>query len=267
MGCSRSGSYSHRPHLPDIDTGLEGLPIFFFYDCEATGPNPVVARIIEIAAVVYTKHLEHSLPRSQIRRLHFESLCHCTSQVHPDAEKKHGLSLASLQDQPTFASVLNSFCDWIKDVVQEVGRVTGKTYTPILVAHSGIVFDFPLLMAEVERIRQQSGSSFESQLVRKFDNLNLNFADTFFMCKDLEMIKSPILEGVDKLGVEGLYKHFFPHKLYAAHRALPDAKALCKLFSDSDLSDTVDCELLNTLRNSQEIRDKLKKQQKKYKKH
>ena len=252
-----ASAYGYHSSLRQPETSL-----FFFYDCEATGPNPVDDRIMEIAAVLYTKNLERRLHYSQIMRLrgdggHFESLCHCTTPILPVVEEKVGLTLADLQNQPPLSDVLDRFCSWIEDKVNEVERLTGNTYVPVLVAHSGSSFDFPLLMAEVERSN--------SALIGKFFSLNLHFADTFLTCSALKHTSSHILRGIEKLGVEPLCKHFFPNQLYDAHRALPDARALSKLFSDSPLSTTVDCELRNTIENAEQIYDRLKRKKMKKK--
>jgi len=72
-------------------------------------------------------------------------------------------------------------------------------------------------------------------LSAKFNALNLHFADTHSFCSRLSK-SDPTLARMKSLGVEAIYKAFFPSESYNKHRALPDAKALCKIFTDSPLS-------------------------------
>lgn len=239
----------------------EITPVYFFYDCEATACDDISEdRIIEIAAVLYTKNLpKYGLSSSDIAKLdadHFQSLCHCTRPIKPIVEEKVGLSLADLAGKPPLHTVLEWFFTWINEKMSFVNKssISSGRHTPVLVAHSGRKLDFPILMAELERINERPlydkhgytnvGSS---SLVQLLDNLSLHFADTYTMCKLLRTKLGSILYEVPSLSVEALYKHFFPHEPFDAHRALPDAQILRKLFTDSPLASTVDRELTDTI--------------------
>ena len=207
-----------------------GSPLYFFYDCEATGLDVDNDRIIEVAAVVYTKNLP--LSSTEIQELtkdgsgQFSSLCHCTRELHPEAAAKVGITLADLRHEPPLHTVLDQFFDWIENRVNEAEKLCRSRFTPVLTGHGGL--DFPLLLAELQRINS-------TLLSEKFDALNVHFADTHSFCKKLSK-SDDTLARMRGLGMEAIYKAFFPLEFYDMHRALPDAKALCKLFTDSPLS-------------------------------
>ena len=100
---------------------IAGSPQFFFYDCEATGLDVDNDRIIEVAAVLYTKNLP--LSQTEVQELtkegsgHFTSLCHCTRELHPVAAAMVGITLADLRHEPPLHTVLDKFFDWIKNRV------------------------------------------------------------------------------------------------------------------------------------------------------
>lgn len=235
---------------------LRGSPLYFFYDCEATGKVVHENKIIEIAAVLYTKNLEPQLSRDQIRELsrvgedHFQSLCHCTKPLHPKAAEMTGLTLADLRYEPPLPTVLQSLIDWITAKIDLVESFSGSKYCPVLVAHSGSTFDFPLIFAELERGKH-------SDLERKLASMTLHFADTFAACKMLSIASDPLFSRVKELSVEYLHKHFFPSEPFEAHRALADARTLCKLFTDSPLSGKLDT-LRSTIQNIDIVRKKWK---------
>ena len=242
--------YRSSPHT------LQGLPLYFFYDCEATGKVVHENNIIEIAAILYTKNLEAQLSHDQIRELsgvsgeHFQSLCHCTKPLHPIAAEMTGLTLADLRYEPPLPTVLQRLIDWITAKVDLVESFSRSKYNPVLVAHSGSMFDFPLIFAELERGQH-------SDLERKLESMTLHFADTFTACKILSTTFDPLFSGVKELSVEFLHKHFFPNEPYHAHRALVDARTLCKLFTDSPLSGKLET-LRRTIQNIDIVRKKWK---------
>ena len=207
-----------------------GSPLYFFYDCEATGLDVDNDRIIEVAAVLYTKNLP--LSWTEVQELtkegsgHFSSLCHCTRELHPVAAAMVGVTLADLRYEPPLHTVLDTFFDWIKNRVNVAEKLCRSQFTPVLTSHGGL--DFPLLLVELQRINSVLLST-------KFNALNLRFADTHSLCKKLSKL-DPTLARMESLGMEAIYKAFFPFESYDKHRALPDAQALCKIFTDSPLS-------------------------------
>ena len=252
MAAGKEFKYRSHPY------SVQGSPLYFFYDCEATGNVVHEDKIIEIAAVLYTKNLDTQLSRGQIQELsrvdgeHFQSLCHCTKPLHPIAAQMTGLTLADLRHEPPLPTVLQKLFDWITAKVELAESFSRGKYTPVLVAHSGSTFDFPLIYAELERGRY-------SDLERKIERMTLHFADTFAACKMLSTRSDAIFTGVKglKLSVEFLYKHFFPNEPYNAHRALEDATTVCKLFTDSPLSGKLET-LRDTIQNIDIVRKKWK---------
>ncbi len=213
----------HNKLSQEMAYGIEGggVPLYFFYDCETTGLKIGYDGIIEIAAVVYTKNL-----RRRVHHPELHSLCYTDRELTPEAKRLTGLTNRDLEGQPRLKDVLHNFFDWIRETVQEVSERERGNYVPVLAAHSGPRLDFPMLFKAVERIGARNRS-----LQRKFDTLNLHYADTFSVFKKLQSTRmyGPQLQ---KLGAHDIYLAYFPPSAHA-HRALDDAKSLCKIFSES----------------------------------
>ena len=198
-----------------------GKPLFFFYDCEATGLRIGYDRIIEVAAVLYTKGLQHR-PRE------FSSLCKSGIDLSPEAEKLTGLTKYALRNEPPVHEVLEEFFDWIRETVRSVSRKEGRGYIPVLVAHGGHLLDFPMLETAVKKLGARN-----ERLKRKFHDLNLHYADTLRVLKDPDLAEKHKLES---FRLKDVYKAFFGRPI-EGHRALEDAKALLKIFSEAALAD------------------------------
>ena len=220
------------------DANIVGSPVYFFYDCETTGLDTKEDRIIELAAVLDTLHLPPGAPHPLGKDDSFTSLCYCTKELSSNSAEMVGLTLADLKYEPKLSDVLEAFFTWIERKVSEVERKSRTKCTPVLAAHSGTRLDFPVLFAELERINRSPLDKSSSQIVRRFHSLNLNFVDTFFVCKKLE--GNPIFKRCESLSVKAIYNHFFPCNPYGDHRALSDAKALNKVFTESPLSSKFD---------------------------
>ena len=101
-------------------------------DTETTGLDPRTGhRLIEIACV----ELEDYLPTGRT----FQRYCHPDRPIDPDAERVHGISLASLTDKPRFHE---------PQVWQEMVAFIGDAD---LIAHNA-PFDRGFLNAELERV-------------------------------------------------------------------------------------------------------------------
>jgi len=101
-------------------------------DTETTGLDPRTGhRLIEIACI----ELEDYLPTGRS----FQRYCHPDRPIDPDAERVHGISLASLADKPRFHE---------PQVWQELVAFIGEAD---LVAHNA-PFDRGFLNAELERV-------------------------------------------------------------------------------------------------------------------
>ena len=211
-------------------------PLYIFYDCEATGLEAHQDRIIELAAVV---SLRGSSTREGGMEKTFQSLCHSEREIGPVAREMTGLTNRDLRNKPRLPEVLHSFLDWVSDMASRVTRERGKRCTPVLVAHGGFSLDFPMLMAGVERASGGQSVVFSHPLYRKIETLNLHFGDSYTTCKHLAEKSDPILAGIEKKGQESLYQRFF-HEEYDTHRALGDARALHRLFTQSPLRHCLD---------------------------
>ena len=65
---------------------------------------------------------------------------------------------------------------WVGNVVEEINTYYNLLHYPVLVAHNGFTFDFPILFAELHR---------RGILFNRLQIINLHFADTYFECKKL----------------------------------------------------------------------------------
>lgn len=197
--------------------------LYIFYDCEATGDVVSSDHIIELAAVVS--------PRADLQ---FQSLCYTDKDISPMASELTGLTNRDLIEEPHLPEVLQRLFDWVSERVDQATREKGVQCTPVLVAHGGFSLDYPMLMAEVERLGGGYKTVSSNAIYQKIKTLNLHFGDSYTTCKSLATKKDQCMEGIEKLGQEKLYQAFF-HEEYSSHRALPDAQALHRLFTESPL--------------------------------
>ena len=217
-------------------------PLYFFYDCEGSGGSSTEAAIIQVAAVLYTKNLcLTDRKAAKLSEKHFTSLCYTDKRPQLFVSLMTGIRQEQLDEAPRLAAVLKKFFIWIKKTLSRVEEKTQKRHFPILVAHKGKDYDFPLLINEIKRIG--------SPLLDQLRELNLHFADTLVLCERLRSNNDPILRGSKAIGVSALHKMFFPEEEYREHRALEDAKALCKVFTDSPLAGLVSELRLQTTEN------------------
>lgn len=183
--------------------------------------------MIEVAVVLYTGNL--GLGEDTARRLGsewFSSLCQCSHDIEPEVQQKHGIDAQTLEDQPTVLTVLTQLFGWVQDKVREVQNMKKEQFTAVLVSHGGGAFDFPLLVTEVKRNGCEA----------MFKALQLQFADTHTLCERLRARSDPVLQGGVRLALTDLHATFFPTEQYKPHRALDDAQALQKLFTETPLT-------------------------------
>jgi DNA polymerase-3 subunit epsilon len=106
------------------------MPREIVLDTETTGLYPKDGhRVIEIACV----EVDECVPTGRT----FHAYIHPQRPIDADAERVHGISLASLEGKPPFAEIAQSFLDFIGDAV--------------LVAHNA-PFDRSFINAELERL-------------------------------------------------------------------------------------------------------------------
>ena len=206
---------------------LRGEPLYIFYDCEATGINVETDRLIEIGAILCTENLTPRTAQILQQDNQFMSLCHCTHPINPESAKVLTLTLQDLQGAPSIVEVLNQFCLWIRERVRMAEQIERKSYTPLLVAHSGNLLDYPLLFSEIKRAHSFS-------LERVFEDLNLHYADSYTVVRQLSR-KNSFYRSLPGLGVKDLHQGLLqtPHE---GHRALPDALALHNMFTQCERS-------------------------------
>ena len=236
-GDQTSGGVCHEGELVPTEESFlpsdEGLPyddmhpLLIFYDCEATGGSIYDDNIIELAAKVV------GVPNTvNIAHRDFSSLSNTSRRIIKVVQEKCGIIAQMLYGQPSFPAVLEMFLQWVSNAVDEVNTYYNLMHYPILVAHNGFTFDFPILLAELHR---------RGILFNRLHSINLHFADTYFDCKRL--VKNNFASFVSwtsrekkRLGVTNLYMKLFPGSTYNAHRALEDVCAMEKIFTGSSLA-------------------------------
>ena len=77
----------------------------------------------------------------------------------------------------------------------------------MIVAHNGYKFDFPLLLAEINR---RSGLSTDCLTTSKS-----HFSDTLVYLRKVKKDGFEPMKSVTKFGLEALYEHFFPEEQYS----------------------------------------------------
>ena len=197
-------------------------PLYFFYDSETTDLDVKRDSIIEIAAVVYTKPLRHRPLQAE-----FQSLCFTDHKLSAVAKRLTGLTNEDLEREPPLKDVLHNFFQWIQQTVRTASERERKRYLPVLASHSGPKLDFPMIFNAVEK----EGPPLQTE----FEELNLHYVDTFNVFKRLQSTgKYPIQ--LQKLALSHIYRAFFADSA-DAHRALKDAKHLCRIFSEAPPAD------------------------------
>ena len=202
-------------------------PLLIFYDCEATGGSIYDDNIIEVAAKVI------GVPNTvNIACRDFSSLSNTSRRIIKAVQDKCGITAQMLYGQPSFPAVLEMFLQWISNVVEEVNTYYNLVHYPVLVAHNGFTFDFPILLAELHR---------RDVLFNRLHSINLHFADMYFECKRL--VKNNFATFTNwkprerkRLGITNLYGKLFPGSTYNAHRALEDVCAMEQIFTPSSLA-------------------------------
>ena len=199
-------------------------PLYFFYDCETTGTVPGEDQMVELACVIHTSGLK-SMTRQELERSkshEFSSLCYCEKELSPTAQRLTGLRQCDLRGQPQLGEVIMKLFVWIKDSITTTSKLEGREYVPVLVAHSGSQLDFPMLYLQVDS---------SAVLMEQLKTLHLHYVDTFSVFKDLKRSQLSYRR-LESLSLQNIYITYFGAP-YEGHRALADARALCKIFSDA----------------------------------
>ena len=111
-----------------------------------------------------------------------------------------GITEALLRDEKPFPVIFPEFLDWISTTTKEVSEASNAPHTPgthtftctqyfttiiaatvlfsVLVAHNGYQYDFPILLAEIER-------SDKAELTNWLITHNIRFADTLHYLKQV----------------------------------------------------------------------------------
>ena len=101
-------------------------------------------------------------------------------------------------------------------------EMEGVEYVPVLVAHSGPQLDFPMMYRQVDK---------SPMLAAQLRHLQLHYVDTLSVFIELKRIK-PWYQQLRSLSLKNIYTKYFKVP-YEGHRALADAKALYRIFSEA----------------------------------
>ncbi|XP_048589220.1 uncharacterized protein LOC5522005 isoform X2 [Nematostella vectensis] len=146
---SESDIISSGPRVPE-SSGIgtpSPAPLYFLYDCEGTGGSVYSDHIIEIAASVQPLPEEVNLTTTE----EFQSLVYTSKKIPRIVSNKCGIKKRTLRAKPDLSKVLTKFSKWLKIVTFLVERSTGKPHYPVLLAHNGFSYDFPILLSEISR--------------------------------------------------------------------------------------------------------------------
>jgi DNA polymerase III alpha subunit (gram-positive type) len=194
-------------------------PLLVFFDIETTGLNIYNERITEIAAKVVGD------PVSTVTKASYTSLVSATKSIPPKVQELTGINNDMLKEERPLCIVLPEFLKWLVDTAKEASD-ENTVYYPVLVAHNGFTFDYPMLLAEIKRTPEISFQSLKES--------NIHFADTLphlrkvvFQYQTNQLPCSYIayqlsiqakkeghaaLTEVQKFGLRNLYCHFVQHK-------------------------------------------------------
>ena len=100
------------------------------FDTETTGLDKVADRVIEIGAV----ELVNRFPSGRTFHVYINPQ---GREIHPDAQRVHGISTDDLKDKPPFPEIADQFCEFIEGAK--------------LVAHNA-TFDTEFINAEFDRL-------------------------------------------------------------------------------------------------------------------
>ncbi|CAB4008933.1 uncharacterized protein LOC113677423 isoform X2, partial [Paramuricea clavata] len=134
-----------------------------------------------------------------------------------------GIKASDLEGKPAFHVIFNKFLKWLHNLLKRVRQKTGDSYFPVLCAHNGYGFDFPILLSNMERC------GMKEHVLKK---INLHFADTFQFCKELQ--EDHLIKELQetKLSMDSLFSKFCPGKQFLnRHRAMGDVNAMVEIFS------------------------------------
>ncbi|XP_070572614.1 uncharacterized protein [Ptychodera flava] len=145
---------------------------------------------------------------------------------------KTGISQGMLQGKPKLSTALPSFLDWVATLVQEVQEKLQRTIYPVMVAHNGYAYDYPLLFKEIH-VRGMTDF-----IVARMKDCNLHFADSLKLCREL---KSQNVLKTTSVSMESIFKVLFPRRRYNAHRSLEDTRALKMVLTSRRVKQHLQC--------------------------
>ena len=213
----------------DGERGEELLWIAF--DTESTGLDTVHDHITQIAARVVGKG-----PGDETET--FVSYVHTDRKIPKRVTEITGITAATLAHAPSFQLVFHALMGWICSAV--VRR--GGSVRPVLLAHNGTAFDFPLLLNEMRR---------HEIPLEVLEVLDIHTADSLAL---LRAVKADVavygdvalaLRAHKSLSLPKLFPRIMDRS-YAAHDALEDVTALAELVFHSSLSTPLVMDTLRT---------------------
>ena len=205
--------------------------LWIAFDTESTGLDTVHDHITQVAARVVGKG-----PGDQTET--FVSYVHTDRRIPKRVTEVTGITAATLAHAPSFKLVFHALMGWIcSAVVRRGGKVR-----PVLLAHNGTAFDFPLLLNEMRR---------HEIPLEVLEVLDIHTADSLALLRAVKADAALYgdvaltLRAHKSLSLPKLFPRIMGRS-YAAHDALEDVTALAELVFHSPLSTPLVMDTLRT---------------------
>ncbi|KNC47222.1 DNA polymerase subunit III [Thecamonas trahens ATCC 50062] len=222
------------------------VPMYVIFDLESTGLDTVHDHITQMAAVVLGADSERP-GLAMTFDAEFVSYVKTSRPIPRKVTEVTGITAATLADAPPFATVFHTFIGWLAGamatraaaVIAHIGDdddasdlARSLAVRPVLVAHNGNTFDFPLLLNEMRRAFIP---------LELFSYLDIHTVDSLALFRSVKArpsgfeVEAATLRAVRSLSLTKLYPAIVGSS-YKAHDALADVRALGRLVFGSALT-------------------------------
>nr|CAB3485796.1 unnamed protein product [Digitaria exilis] len=249
----QSGSYEKRHfttkltettrwHKPNSGSCIPSIPpLWLQQTSEHDQPATIIVFDIETTGFL---HADHRIVEIAIRDLSGGKNCTFQTLINPERHVPRHIAklneitteLVCRPDVPRFSDVLPILLAYVQS-----RQAPGK---PVLwVAHNARQFDIPFLMQEFERCSTQVPTDWlfvdslclARKLKKSDGTLPVTLTYLFDHFYKFSGIFFSLAGTIDRIGLEGLAKHYRVSSKGPSHRAMPDVQALCDIFSNITL--------------------------------
>ena len=191
--------------------------LFFSMDLEGTGLRRHIDDIVELGCSVLL------IEDNKCETVDEEFVSYCkpmNAKMHKDAAAVTGLSDEFLSQHPPFASILPNFLAFVDKVGSRF-----PDHERVLSAYNGNMYDFPLLIHQLQRYYAEGALQFFRMGRFEF------FCDTMVLTKkymDQSILKRTV-RGTCSYKLGDVYASVTSKPLVGAHGALADCRAVCEI--------------------------------------